>query len=108
MCEIFRSYKGLVEADNKAFKELLEEKGRGKWQESDLYYYHDLESFAEYELLEGWYMDSLNFGRDFRGAPNPMSFIDLEGLGSALSSSWDNSCHFKTSEGKVISTSYGW
>lgn len=64
---------------------------------------------AEYELYEGWYASILNTYHepDWRGAPNPFDFIDLQALGEALSESWDESAYW-TDGTNVVGTSYGW
>lgn len=103
---IYENYKELLE-QKPVIAKLEEEVGTGKWQNNELYYYEDLENYAEYELTEGWYV-SLNLDREYNGAPNPMDFINLEALGEALSESWDESCHYLTENGEVITTDYGW
>lgn len=45
---------------------------------------------------------------DFRGAPNPMDYIDMERFGNALTSSWDDSCHYQFSDDSIVTTSCGW
>ena len=87
-------------------KRLLAEIDSGEWVNEELYYYGTLSDFAEYELTEGWYVDC-NFDRDFRGAPNPMDYIDLEALGEALSNTWDESLYWTDGE-CVVGTSTGW
>ncbi|OQO83370.1 hypothetical protein BH739_16375 [Enterococcus casseliflavus] len=88
-------------------KELLEQVDRGEWEKEELYLYQDLSDYAEYELTEGWYIDLNLDDRDFRGAPNPLDFIDLEALGNALARTWDDHSHFIAKTGEVITTGYG-
>ncbi|WP_157457033.1 hypothetical protein [Carnobacterium maltaromaticum] len=107
MNKIYRNYNELVENNTKLAVELLDEKGKGNWQKEEIYSHDDIQSFAEYELTEGWYID-LNIDKDFNGAPNPLDFIDLEELGDALVRNWDNSCHFKSINGEILQTSHGW
>lgn len=61
---------------------------------------------------DGWYtgwFDTEKYKPSyFNGAPNPFDFIDLEGLGVALSRNWDESCYYRTNTDEVLSTSYGW
>lgn len=89
-------------------KELLEQFDNGEWQKNQLFVYESLEDFAYYELTEGWYA---NLGLDkaaYNGAPNPLDFIDLKALGNALSRSWDESCHYVSTNGEIVETDYGW
>lgn len=107
MDKIYNNYNELLDDNTSLASELLNEKGKGKWQVEEIYSHSDIQSFAEYELTEGRYID-LNIDRDFNGAPNPLDFIDLEELGNALAKSWDRSCHFKSANGEVLQTGYGW
>ena len=104
---ILKSYAELFERDEELAKELIEKVGSGEWQENEIYYYEDEEEFAEYELTEGWYAD-LRLDRDYNGAPNPLDYIDLSGLGDALVRNWDDSCNFRASTGEILTTSCGW
>lgn len=88
-------------------KELLKNAGNGSWQNDSVYVYDSLQDFAFYELTEGWYTNSsLNFppDKDYRGAPNPLAYIDLKGLGLALTQTWDDSCHYRSADNHVITT----
>lgn len=107
MCQIYKDYTELLEENEKLALDLLSEKGQGDWQQEQIYSHDDLESFAEYELTEGWYID-LNIDRNFNVAPNPLHFIDLEELGNALALNWDCSCYFQSRYGDILQTSYGW
>lgn len=107
MSKTYKNYQDLLENNEELALELLEEKGKGSWQEDEIYSHDDVEEFAEYELTEGWYVD-LDFDRDFNGAPNPLHFINLEELGNALVRNWDDSCNFKSKDGDVLQTSHGW
>lgn len=89
-------------------EELLEQFGKGEWQNGLLYVYDDLASFARYELTEGWYVDNHLDKEDYNGAPNPLDYIDLEGLGDALYDTWDDSCHYLSDTNEVITSEYGW
>ena len=104
---ILKSYTELFERDEELAKELIEKVGSGEWQENEIYYYEDEEEYAEYELTEGWYAD-LRLDRDYNGAPNPLDYIDLSGLGDALVRNWDDSCNFRASTGEILTTSCGW
>lgn len=107
MCIRYDNYNELLEDDEKLALELLEEKGKGRWQKEDIYRHYDLEYYAEFELTEGWYCE-LNLDRGFNGAPNLLHFIDLKELGNALLRNWDNSSHFQSDYGDILQTSYGW
>ena len=104
---ILKSYTELFERDEELAKELLENVGEGDWQQEAIYYYDDEEEFAEYELTEGLYAN-MGFYTDYNGAPNPLDYIDLSGLGNALIRNWDESCNFKASTGEILNTSCGW
>ncbi len=103
----FENYNALLENDKQLAMELLQERAKGTWQKEQIYYYDDVESFAEYELLDGWYTE-LNLDRHFNGAPNPINYINLNELGHALVASWDDSSHFLSDSGEILQTSYGW
>jgi len=108
----FENFKELQMNDEKLAEELLNACGDGDWQNEGIYYYEDLEEFAEHELYDGWYtswFDTEKYNRSyFKGAPNPFDFIDLKGLGLALSRNWDESCYYLASTDEVLSTSCGW
>lgn len=104
----FDNFEELLEAKAKVAQELLKTYGEGEWQNNEIYYYSDVEDFAEYELTEGWYSGLGLEGFNFNGAPNIMAYIDLEALGAALVSSWDDSSNFEASTGEIVTTSYGW
>ena len=104
---ILKSYAELFERDEELAKELIEKVGSGEWQENKIYYYEDEEEFAEYEITDGWYAD-LRLDRDYNGAPNPLDYIDLSGLGDALVRNWDDNCNFRASTGEILTTSCGW
>lgn len=85
---------------------LKEEVGDGEWMEGEIYYYPTKEDFCEYELIDGWYT-GLNFDTDFRGAPNPMDYIDYERFAKALIDTWDSRCNW-TDGVCVVTTTDGW
>ena len=104
--EIFNNFKELMEYDSELAQDLLKEKGKGKWQEEEIYYHVTIEDYAEYELYDGWYADTLN--NDYNGAPYLLDFINLKEFGNALANSWDDSINYKISHGEVLQTPYGW
>ncbi|MCC4370538.1 hypothetical protein LMB49_03885 [Limosilactobacillus reuteri] len=79
-----------------------------EWQNDELYVYDSIEDYAYYELTEGWYFDNKLAQSDYRGAPNLLKFIDLNALGWALTNSWDDSCHYLSEHGQVVTSGYGW
>lgn len=87
--------------------QLLDEVDEGEWMDNELYVYPSLEDYAEYELTEGWYIDLGLDRMDFRGAPNPMDYIDLKAFGNALWDNWDGSTTWSNGD-IVVDTSYGW
>ena len=104
--EIFNNFKELMEYDSEPAQELLEEKGKGKWQEVEIYYHVTIEDYAEHELYDGWYADT--FRDDYNGAPDPLDFINLKEFGESLANSWDEGTNYKTSYGEVLQTAYVW
>lgn len=59
--------------------------------------------YAEYELEAGWYSHILPTDSSaFRGAPNPLAYIDMLDFGEALTNTWDATCHFLTRDKRVI------
>ena len=63
--------------------------------------FDSLEDFAIYEVEDGWY-STLELNHDYRGAPNLSYYIDYQALGTALSQTWDESCHYVLSDGRVL------
>ena len=104
--EIFNNFKELMEYDSELAQDLLKEKGKGKWQEEEIYYHATIEDYAEYELYDGWYADI--FRDDYNGAPDPLDFINLKEFGNALDNIWDYGKNYKTSHGEVLQTTYVW
>lgn len=92
-------------------KELLANVKPGTWQDSDIYYYDDPASYADYNVREGWYGCLINKDlatMDYHGAPSLYDFIDFDKLGQALIDNGDPSTTFETGNGNVIETNYGW
>ena len=104
--EIFNNFKELMEYDSELAQELLKENGEGKWQEEEIYYHVCIEDYAEFELYDGWYADI--FKDDYNGAPDPLDFINLKEFGECLANSSDESTNYKTTNGGVLQTPYGW
>lgn len=107
---MFESFDNYLDFANKypdIASELLDQVGDGDWQYSNIYYYPTLSDFAEYELTEGWYIDLGLSHMDFRGAPNPIDYIDLDAFGSALTDTGDESMQW-TDGNCVVTTDCGW
>lgn len=106
--EILENYQDLAKKHPNAAAELLNEFGEGEWQNSELYWFPSEEDFAMYEMIDGWY-SSTDLGQfsDFRGTPNPLNFIDYKALGEALVENWDETCNFKTDDGEIVTTGWG-
>lgn len=95
---------------NLLLKELdLDESDIGKepWMDEPINVYPNVDEFAVYELIDGWYQ-SHNLGGNFDGAPNPIEYIDLDAFGDDLIDSGDSSITCRLSNGKVVTTNYGW
>lgn len=106
---IFGNFKELQNNDEKLANDLLQERETGEWQAEEIYYYKDLEEFADYELREGWYASFFgNISKGFNGAPDPFDYIDLKELGSDLAANWDESEQYLSDSGEVLQTGYGW
>lgn len=95
---------------NLLLKELdLDESDIGKetWMNEQLMVYPNVEEYAIYELIDGWYQNH-NLGGSFDGAPNPIEYIDLTDFGGDLIADGDASIVCLLQNGKVITTSFGW
>lgn len=95
---------------NLLLKELdLDESDIGKepWMDESINVYPNVEEYAVYELIDGWYMNH-DLGGDFGGAPNPLYYIDLFTLGEDLINTGDSTICRKLPNCKVVTTSYGW
>lgn len=108
--KIYQDFKELEKDNKKLATELLEEKGKGEWQQEEIYYHKNIVDFAEYEVTDGWYSDLFgNMVTDFNGAPNLFKHIDYQELGKDLIHSWDDSIYYYNEEtSEIVETSYGW
>ena len=120
--EIFDNYQDLATKHPKAAAELLNKFGEGKWQDYDLCWYPSEEDFAKFEVEEGWYRDvdlssvELTQPSDFPKIPNLLdfinlpdlkSFIDFKSFGKALMETWDDPDKFETTDGEIVTSSWG-
>ena len=64
--------------------------------------FDSIQDFAIYEVEDGWY-STLELVNDYHGAPNLLNYIDYQALGAALSQTWDESCNYVLSDGRVVS-----
>lgn len=106
----YDNYAELLEDRPEVAEELLDEVGKGEWQDNPLYFYASIEDFADYELTEGWYIDSFGImsgKHDYNGAPDPLDYIDLKAFGEALFNQGDSSVQW-TNWDVVVTTGYGW
>ena len=95
---------------NLLLKELdLDESDIGKepWMDELIIVYPNVEEFAVYELIDGWYQNH-NLGGNFGDAPNPIEYIDLDSFGDDLIDTGDSSITRLLPNGKVVTTNYGW
>ncbi|WP_028124740.1 hypothetical protein [Eremococcus coleocola] len=107
--KIYNDLKELMCDNEELAEELLNEFDNNGWVENQLYLYETVEDFAEYELTEGWYTNiGLGMNHDYRGAPNPLDYIDLTALGEALVKSWDVSSHYINKKKVIVRSDYGW
>lgn len=100
--EIYEDYDELAIEKPKLAHELLDVIGKGNWQNESLQVYDSLEDFAYRELTEGWYADLGLDKHDYHGAPDPLDYIDLLALGTALSRTWDDSCYYCSKDNEVV------
>lgn len=107
--EYYTSYDGLEELNKlrtDLAEELLDNRSKPDVETSDnINVYEDLETYAEYEVVEGWYASAIDKDLtqiDYHGAPNLSDFIDYEKLGQALYRTWDAGVYYLASTGEVI------
>lgn len=120
--EILDNYQELAAKHPKAAAELLDKFGEGKWQEYALCWYPSEEEFAKFEVEEGWYRDvdlsdveltqSSDFVKtpnllDFINLPDLRNFIDFKSFGKALMETWDDPDKYETTDGEIVTSSWG-
>lgn len=110
----YDNFDELMDCDSQTANLLLDELGLNEsdigkepWMNEQLIVYPNVEEYAIYELIDGWYQNH-NLGGSFNGAPNPMDYIDTEHLGEDLIEQVDSSVCLLLPNGKVVTTSYGW
>lgn len=104
--KIFNNFTELQKQKPELAQALLKDVRPGEWQDKDIIYFENKADFAEYELTEGWYTNSIP-DADYNGAPDPFDFIDLERLGDALIDAWDPATNWTDGEA-ILQTNYGW
>ena len=98
----YENYNALEEADPKLAEELDDKfDANNDWVEDEIYVYSNRMEWAENELNDGWYGNMFD-NMDFRGAPNPLDFIDMEKFGQALIDTVDPSTAYECSDGRVV------
>lgn len=105
----YENYNALEEADPKLAEELDDRfNANNDWVEDEIYVYPNRIEWAENELTNGWYCNI--FGNinnmNFRGAPNPLDFIDMERFSQVLIDTADPTTVCECSDGKVVEI--GW
>ncbi len=103
---IYENLSKLKEDFPEIAEEMITMYGTGEWVNEELEMFPSLEDFAVYEIQEGWYSTSVG-AFDFRGAPDPLNYINLTAFGEALEASWDDNMNVNI-DGYVIRTSVGW
>lgn len=110
----YDNFDALLEGDHQTATLLLKELdldesdiGTKPWMDDVLIVYPDVEEYAVYEFVDGWYQNH-NLGGSFDGAPNPIEYIDLTDFGGDLISEGDASIVRLLPNGKVVTTVYGW
>lgn len=98
----YESYSALKEADPKLAEELDDKfDTNNDWVEDEIYVYPNRIEWTENELTNGWYSNMFN-NMNFRGAPNPLDFIDMEKFSQALINTVDPSTAYECSDGRVV------
>lgn len=110
----YDNFDELMDCDSQTANFLLNELGldesdigKKPWMGESLFVYPDVEEYAVYELIDGWYQNH-NLGGSFNGAPNPLEYIDCADFGNDLIAEGDESITRLLQNGKVVTTSYGW
>lgn len=110
----YDNFNELMDCDSQTANLLLKELGldesdigKEPWMDETLNVYPNVEEFAVYELIDGWYQ-SHNLGGNFDGAPNPLEYIDLADFGADLISTGDTTICRELPNGKIVTTNYGW
>lgn len=99
----YESYNTLKEAEPKLAEELNNRFDiiNNDCEDCEIYVYPNRIEWAENELNDGWYGDMFD-NMDFRGAPNPLDFIDMEKFSQALIDTVDPTTAYKCSDGRVV------
>ena len=110
----YDNFDELMDCDSQTANLLLNELGldesdigKEPWMGESLFVYPNVEEYAVYELIDGWYQNH-NLGGSFNGAPNPIEYINLADFGDDLISEGDASIVRLLPNGKVVTTEYGW
>lgn len=110
----YDNFDELMDCDSQTANLLLDELGLNEsdigkepWMNGQLIVYPNVEEYAIYELIDGWYQNH-NLGGSFNGAPNPLEYIDLADFGADLISTGDTTICSELPNGKIVTTSYGW
>lgn len=110
----YDNFDELMDCDSQTANLLLNELGldesdigKETWMNEQLMVYPNVEEYAIYELIDGWYQNH-NLGGSFDGAPNPIEYIDLTDFGGDLIAEGCASIVCLLQNGKVVTTVYGW
>lgn len=113
-CTDYDNFDELMDCDSQTANLLLKELdldesdiGKETWMNEQLMVYPNVEEYAIYELIDGWYQNH-NLGGSFDGAPNPIEYIDLADFGGDLIAEGDASIVCLLQNGKVVTTIYRW
>lgn len=98
----YNNFKELEKKNKKLAAELLDAFCEDDWMDYEIVLFNSKKDFALYELEDGWYFDT--FKDDYRGAPNPLEFINLKSFCDALINSWDERNHYLTNNNKIVVT----
>lgn len=101
----YENYNALEEAEPNLAEELSREFDfTNDPVEYEFYVYPNRLEWAENELTDGWYCNIFGNLNDmnFRGAPNPLDFINMEKFSQALIDTIDPSTAYECSDGRVV------
>lgn len=98
----------LAKSFPKVAKELLEERGdSSNWQNNTLVFYPTLSEYAIFQLTDGLYRDCGLSQIAYKGAPDPLEYIDFERFGEALLLQSNDQNEYVLDDDGVVYSSYG-
>lgn len=107
-CESFDNFEEFAEDNEDLAELLLSEVRPGAWQDNEIRVYPDIESYAEYQLYDGFYASLFIGGSpDWNCRPNLFDYLDMRLLGEDFYNTADSSTVWTDGE-VIVETDYGW